>query len=84
MNAKRLQGVSLQARVYRGRAEAVVRLGGCQMALSIENVVDGGMGGEKELGRSLALEALHLAFSSSGRLMRILRARRRYTIASRR
>ena len=44
------------------------------MALDVEGVVDGCVGREKSLGRAPALEALHLAFPSSGRLMRILGA----------
>src|SRR5271157_1388913 len=42
------------------------------MALDVENVVYGGVGGEELLGRACALEALHLALPPSGRLMRIL------------
>ena len=41
------------------------------MALEVEGVVDGGMHAEKALGRSSGLEALHFAFASSHRLMRI-------------
>ena len=46
-----------------------VRGGRCQMALDVERVVCGCMAGEKSLGRSDTLESLHLALSSSGRLM---------------
>jgi hypothetical protein len=42
------------------------------MALDVERVVDCCMKGEKSLRRPGALETLHLVFSSSGRLMRIL------------
>jgi hypothetical protein len=42
------------------------------MALEVENVVSGGVGGEEFLRRARALEALHLALPPSGRLMRIL------------
>ena len=42
------------------------------MALDVENVVSGGVGGEEFLRRARALEALHLALPPSGRLMRIL------------
>ena len=39
------------------------------MALKIEGVVDRGMHAEEALGRSSRFEALHLALSSSHRLM---------------
>src|SRR5580704_14325507 len=42
------------------------------MALDVENVVSGSVGGEEFLRRARALEALHLALPPSGRLMRIL------------
>src|SRR5271166_4843705 len=42
------------------------------MALDVENVVYGGVGGEEFLRRARALEALHLALPPSVRLMRIL------------
>src|SRR5208282_5345009 len=42
------------------------------MALDVENVVYGGVGGEEFLRRASALETLHLALPPSGRLMRIL------------
>ena len=42
------------------------------MALEVERVVNGGVHAEKALGRSGRLEALHLALSSSDRLVRIL------------
>src|SRR5208283_1507461 len=42
------------------------------MALDVENVVYGGVGGEEFLRRARALEALHLALPPSSRLMRIL------------
>ena len=42
------------------------------MALEVESVVNGGVHAEKALGRSGRLEALHLALSSSDRLVRIL------------
>src|ERR1700691_1456378 len=41
------------------------------MALDVEDIIDGGMGRQKSLSRSGTLEALHLALSSTGRLMRI-------------
>jgi hypothetical protein len=44
------------------------------MALDVESVVGCCMHKEKSLRGSHALEPLHLAFSSSGRLMRILRS----------
>ena len=43
------------------------------MALEIEGVVDGGMHAEKALCGAGRLEALHFAFASSDRLMRVLR-----------
>jgi hypothetical protein len=43
------------------------------MVLNDEGVMDGRVKGEKSLRRPLALETLHLAFSSPGRLMRIFR-----------
>jgi hypothetical protein len=42
------------------------------MALDVENVVSGGVGGEELLRRARALETLHLALPPSGRQMRIL------------
>jgi hypothetical protein len=36
-----------------------------QVALKIERVVDGGMGGQESLGRTLGFELLLFAFSSS-------------------
>src|SRR5450631_2074779 len=42
------------------------------MTLDVEGVVDCCMHGEKSLGGCNALETLHLVFSSSGWLMRIL------------
>ncbi len=44
------------------------------MALKVEGIVDGGMHAEEALRRSSRFEALHLALSSSHRLMRILRS----------
>jgi len=41
--------------------------------LKVEGVVDRGMHAEEALGGSSRLEALHLALSSSYRLMRVLR-----------
>ena len=41
------------------------------MALKVEGIVDGGMHAEEALGGSRRLEALHLALSSSHRLMRV-------------
>jgi hypothetical protein len=42
------------------------------MALDVENVASGGVGGEEFLRRARALEALHLALPPAGRLRRIL------------
>jgi hypothetical protein len=42
------------------------------MALDVEDVVNGGVGREEFLRGASALETLHLALPSSGRLMRIL------------
>jgi hypothetical protein len=39
------------------------------MALKVEGIVDGGMHAEEPLGGSSRFEALHLALSSSHRLM---------------
>jgi hypothetical protein len=44
------------------------------MSLNVERVVGGCVSGEKSLLGPDVLETLHLAFSSSGRLMRILRS----------
>jgi hypothetical protein len=44
------------------------------MALDVEGVLDGGVNGQEPLGCSQLLEALHLAHTSSSRLMRILGA----------
>ena len=41
------------------------------MALEVERVVNGGVHAEKMLGGASRLEALHLALSSSHRLMRV-------------
>jgi hypothetical protein len=41
------------------------------MALKVEVVVDGGMHAEEALGRSSRFKPLHLALSSSYRLMRV-------------
>jgi hypothetical protein len=43
------------------------------MALDIEGVVDGGVGGEKSLRGSLRFEPLHFSLSLPERQMRILR-----------
>jgi hypothetical protein len=45
-----------------------------EMALKVEGIVDRGMHVEEALGRSSRFEPLHLALSSSYRLMRILGA----------
>ena len=42
-----------------------------EMALEVERVVNGGVHAEKMLGGASRLEALHLALSSSHRLMRV-------------
>src|SRR5215207_2657965 len=47
---------------------------GDEVTLEVEGVVDGGMSGEEALRRSGRLEALHLPFSSSHRLVRVLGA----------
>ncbi len=60
-------------RIHRRRPKGPVRSCRGEMALDVEGILDGGMRGEKSLRRSGALEALHLAFSSPRRLMRILR-----------
>jgi hypothetical protein len=44
-------------------------MGGYEVALDIEHIVDGGVSEEKFVCRSCALEALHLKLSSAGRLM---------------
>jgi len=44
-----------------------------QMPVQVERVVHGRMDGKELLRRTSALEALHLAFLSSGLLMRVLR-----------
>jgi hypothetical protein len=44
------------------------------MALKVEGVVDGSMNTEEALRRGGGLETLHLALSSSDRLMRVLGA----------
>jgi hypothetical protein len=43
------------------------------MALKVEGILDGGMHVQKALGGSSRFEALHLALSSSHRLMRSFR-----------
>ncbi len=40
-----------------------------QVALDVEEIVDGGMDGQKSLGGAGRFEALHLSLSSSNRLM---------------
>ena len=42
------------------------------MALDIENVVRGGVGGKEFMRGACAFEALHLTHPPSGRLMRVL------------
>ncbi len=42
-----------------------------EMALKVEGVVNGGVHAEEALGGSSRLEALHFAFASSHRLMRV-------------
>jgi hypothetical protein len=59
-------------RVHRRGAQGAVRLSGGGAALDVECVVDGGVDREDFLSGAWALEALHLALPSSGRLMRIL------------
>ena len=44
------------------------------MTLEIEDVVDGGVGGNEALGLARGFEALHLSLSSSGREMAVFDA----------
>src|SRR3982750_726737 len=48
--------------------------GGAVIAAEVEEIVDPVMGGEEALGLARRLEALHLPFSPSRRLVRILRS----------
>jgi hypothetical protein len=54
------------------RPELAARAARDKVALEVEGIVNGGVHAEKSLGRSGRLEALHLALSSSDRLVRIL------------
>src|SRR5918992_454085 len=47
---------------------------GDEVTLEVEGVVDGGMSGEEALRRSMRFEALHLPFSPSHHLVRVLRS----------
>jgi hypothetical protein len=51
--------------------EGSERAVGDQVALDVEVVVDGGVGGEEALRRTRGSEAEVLAFSAAGRLMRL-------------
>jgi hypothetical protein len=53
-------------------SEDAKRAAGCEMALDVECVVDGGVNGQETLGGSGRFETLHLALAPSCRLMRIL------------
>jgi FAD binding domain len=59
-------------RLHRRGPEGSVRSSWGEMALDVESVVSGCVGWEKFLGWTRTLETLHLAFSSTGRLVRIL------------
>jgi hypothetical protein len=54
-----------------GRTEAVESGTREEMSLDVEDVVNGGVDGDKALGRAGRLEALHLALSSSYWLVRV-------------
>src|ERR1700716_1444675 len=51
--------------------EAVKRCASDQVSLDVEDVVDGGVDGDKTLSGSGRFEALHLALPSSQRLVRV-------------
>src|SRR5580704_6029431 len=53
-------------------SEDAERAAGCEMALDVERVLDGGVNRQEPLGRSGRFETLHLPLASSSRLMRIL------------
>src|SRR5918912_2508326 len=73
-SAPRSGGCRCSPPLLEGRgSEAAERGAGDQVALKVEEVVDGGVAGEEALGGAGRLEALHLALSSPGRLVRILR-----------
>ena len=59
--------------LMRGSSKPPMRRTADQMPLNIECVVDRGMDGNEALSRFGRFEALHLSFSSSNRLMRVLR-----------
>ena len=54
---------------HRVTAELAKRPAGNQVALDVEEIVDGSVDGEELLGRLWQFEALHLSLSSSYRLM---------------
>jgi hypothetical protein len=55
-------------RLKRFASEDAERVAGCQMALDVEVIVDGGMNGQEALGWPGRLEPLHLVLASSHRL----------------
>ena len=55
-----------------GRTEAVESGTREEMSLDVEDVVNGGVDGDKALGRAGRLEALHLALSSSYHLVGVV------------
>jgi hypothetical protein len=66
----RYRGIPLLGRFG---SEGAQRAAGDEMALQVEGVVDGGMGGEKALSGSWRLEALKLSFSPPDWQVRVLR-----------
>jgi hypothetical protein len=75
-NAPRLVTPRARVRAMRSslRSEAFGEYALCEMALDVEGVVNSGVGRKKSLSRSETLKSLHLALSSTRRLMRILGA----------
>jgi hypothetical protein len=59
-------------RAHRRGAKRAVGSSGREVALDVESVGDDNVRGQNFLRGACALEALHLAFPPSGRLMRIL------------
>ena len=53
-------------------AEDAERAAGCEIALDVESVLDGGVNGQEPLRGTWRFEALHLALASSHRQMRVL------------
>src|ERR1700747_3393377 len=68
------RGCRLTPTLMAGRAKPPMRPTADQMPLNIECVVDRRMNRNKALSRFGRFEALHLSFSSSNWLMRVLRA----------